>query len=100
MGRQGFGADKYDDSIERLSMTIDRMEKALDKNQWLCGDYMMLPDICVVPTIDRMADIGLAHLWDNAPNVQRWWAAVKSRPSFDKTYYEGSRVSSRYAIEE
>lgn len=100
MGRQGFGADKYDDSIERLSMTIDRMEKALDKNQWLCGNYMMLPDICVVPTIDRMADIGLAHLWDNAPNVQRWWAAVKSRPSFDKTYYEGSRVSSRYAIEE
>jgi glutathione S-transferase len=100
MGRNGFGADKYNDSLDRLSMTIVRMEAALSENGWLCGDYMMLPDICVVPTIDRMEDIGLGYLWDNSPNVQRWWAAVKARPSFEKTYFEGSRVSSRYKIEE
>lgn len=99
MGRNGFSAEKYGDSIDRLAMTIARMEAALTKNEWLCGDYMMLPDICVIPTIDRMADIGLAHLWHDAPNVQRWWASVKARPSFDKTYYEGTRVSSRYTIE-
>lgn len=99
MGRQGFGEKKYDDSIERLAVTIDRMETALCKNEWLCGDTIMLPDICVVPTIDRMEDIGLAHLWDTAPNVQRWWATVKSRLSFGKTYVEGGRVSSRYQIE-
>lgn len=99
MGRAGFGKDKYDDSLDRLSMTIKRMEKSLSENDWLCGDYMMLPDICVIPTIDRMEDIGLAYLWDDAPNVRRWWSAVKARPSFDKTYYDGTRVSSRYNIE-
>jgi glutathione S-transferase len=99
MGREGFNAEKYDDSIERLSMTIARMDKALAENEWLCGDTIMLPDVCVIPTIDRMEDIGLQHLWEGAPNVQRWWAAVKRRPSYDKTYYEGSRVSTRFEIQ-
>lgn len=100
MGRQGFGKEKYDDSLDRLSMTIERMENALGENEWLCGDYIMLPDICVIPTIDRMEDIGLAYLWENAPNLQRWWSAVKTRSSFDRTYFPGSRVSSRYKIED
>lgn len=98
MGRKGFGKDRYDASLDQLKQTIARMEAALEAQDWLCGDKMTLADICVIPTIDRMQDLGLSDLWDDAPNVSRWWAAVQARDSFQQTYYPGTRVSERYEI--
>lgn len=100
MGREGFGAERYDASLEQLKQTILRMEKALKDTEWLCGQRLTLADICVIPTIDRMQDLGLSDLWDDAPNVKRWWAAVQQRPSYQQTYYHGTRVSQVYEISE
>jgi len=98
MGREGFGQDRYDASVEQLSQTIKRMENALAEHEWLCGDQMSLADICVIPTIDRMQDLGMSDLWDDAPNFQRWWKAVQARESYKKTYYPGTRVSEKYEV--
>lgn len=98
MGRDGFGTDRYDASLEQLSQTITRMDKALAEQEWLCGPKMTLADICVIPTIDRMQDLGLSELWDQAPNVQRWWANLQTRDSFKKTYYPGTRVSEVFGV--
>ena len=53
-----------------------------------------LADILVMPSIDRMADLGLSSIWDRKyPAVSRWYERLQARPAFKATYYKGSRVS-------
>lgn len=96
MGRDGFDEAEYNASLDRLRQTLERMDAALVENDWLLGDDLTLADYCVVPTIDRMVDLGLGHLWPDLPNVTRWWAAIQARPAFRKTYPEGARLSDLY----
>lgn len=98
MGRKGFDAAKLDDSIERLKQTIIRMNDAMEDQNWLCGPNISLADMCVIPTIDRMRDLGLHHVWQDYPNVVRWWNEVQKRNSYKQTFYKGTRVSERYKI--
>lgn len=96
MGRDGFEEGEYDASLDRLRQTLERMEAALADQDWLLGDDLTLADYCVVPTIDRMEDLGLRHLWADLPNVSRWWSAIRARPAFRKTYPNGARLSDIY----
>jgi len=96
MGQTGFSDTKLTASIERLGDTIERMDRTLADNTWLCGDQFTIADICVVPTVDRMRDLGLSDVWQSTRNFQRWWQAVQARPSFAKTYVAGTRVSEIY----
>jgi glutathione S-transferase len=50
-----------------------------------------LADICLVPTFVRMEDLGFKHLFEGRPNANRWYAAMKERPSFERAYFSGSR---------
>ncbi len=96
MGRHGFSKARLDESIDRLRETVDRMDATLVKSEWLCGDALTLADFCVVPTIDRMRDLGLGALWADHEHFARWWVAIQARPAFDQTYAPGSRVSDIY----
>ena len=60
------------------------------------GDRLTLADFCVVPTIDRMRDLGLDDLWEGRPRFAQWWEGVQARPAFAATYYAGTRVSDIY----
>lgn len=95
MGRDGFSEPRLQESYDRLDETVSRMDKALSDNEWLCGD-LSLADFCVVPTIDRMRDLGIDHIWADKPNMLRWWDAMQARPAYLKTYYEGTRVTDIY----
>ena len=57
------------------------------------GAQFTLADIVIVPTIDRLDDLGLARMWDDYRGVARWYERVKSRPSFATAFYPGSRIS-------
>ncbi|MDF1854069.1 glutathione S-transferase family protein [Pseudooceanicola sp.] len=96
MGRHGFSEARLDESLERLRETVARMDAALADNRWLTGEALTLADFCVVPTIDRMRDLGLSGLWDEQQNFTRWWAAIEARPAFARTYAQGTRVSDIY----
>ena len=96
MGRTGFSEASTAASLDRLSDTVARMDAALRDGEWLCGGRLTLADYCVVPTIDRMRDLSLKHLWDGLPGFARWCAAVQARPAFAATYYPGTRVSDLY----
>ena len=96
MGQTGFSDAEVDNSFRSLAQTIARMEARLANGAWLCGDALTLADICVFPTFDRMADLGHAGMWSGSPQVTRWFAAMRSRPSYAATYYQGSRLSHRY----
>ena len=71
------------------------MDEALvNKGPWLMGEQFTLADVLVMPSIDRMADLGLAHIWhDKYPRVTAWYEHLQTRPAFKATYFPGSRVT-------
>jgi len=95
MGRLGFDPDTVRESMEQLRQTAERMSEAMEKDggPWLMGEQFTLADIVVAPMLDRMNDLGYAELWSDLPNVVDWYARIRERPSFQKTFYENSRVS-------
>lgn len=97
MGKTGFTDADLQASFDALAQTIQRMQRRLDGNRWLCGEQLTLADFCVVPSIDRMLDLGHAAMLDDAPDVRRWFGQIRERPSYAATYYQGSRLSHRYA---
>lgn len=98
MGPQGFSAAEVQSALEQLDMTLGRMEQDLARAPWLVGEQFTLADIVVIPTLDRMADLGLASRWSKLPAVTAWFERVKARPSFVATYYKGARLSERVEI--
>lgn len=93
MGRSGFSDAEMDASYRELRQTVERMDRRLDDGPWLCGEMLTLADICVLPTVDRMDDLGLAHLWEDLPRVADWYARIRARPAYAATFYAGARVS-------
>ena len=91
MTQRGFDADAIEESRDRLSVTLDRMERALADGPWLLGDAFTLADVSVVPTIVRMEDLGMQDFWVSRPHVADWYERVQARPAFAKAYYSGSR---------
>jgi glutathione S-transferase len=52
-----------------------------------------------MPTIDRMADLGLSAMWEDAhPNVTAWYQRFATRPAFAKTYYPGTRLTEIFEL--
>ena len=93
-GTEGFSKDQMDESTERLRQTVERIDGAIAKgSRWLEGDAISLADLCVLPTIVRMSDIGLEGVWHDLPGMTDWYARIRARPSFDKAFYPGARVA-------
>ena len=92
---KGFSRAEIDKSLAELSETCRRMDEALvQKGPWLLGEQFTLADVLVTPSIDRMADLGLATIWQGKyPRVGEWYERLQARPAFKATYYPGSRVS-------
>lgn len=99
MGRKGFSRQDYDNAIEQLQSAVNRMETALETGPWLLGTRLTLADLCILPIVDRMVDLGLAHSWDeDAPRVSNWYARFRTRESFVATFSPGSRLSDNAVI--
>jgi glutathione S-transferase len=98
MGQDGFSKKEIDKAIEDIANTVDRMEKALAAGgPWLMGEQFTIADVCVVPSIDRMEDLGFENIWEaNHPLVTDWFRRFKTRPSFQEAYYKGARFSDIY----
>jgi glutathione S-transferase len=92
---RGFTRAEVDRALGELAETCRRMDAAIaEKGPWLMGAQFTLADVLVMPSIDRMNDLGLASIWqDKYPGVSRWYDRLRARPAFQATYYPGSRVS-------
>lgn len=101
LAKKGFDERETRESLDRLQQTVDRVEKALaaDGRPWLMGERFTIADCCLVPTIDRMADLGLGSMWAERPNVTAWYARVQARPCFAKTYYPMTRLSEIFGVQ-
>ncbi len=94
MGPTGFSDADIEESFDQITKTAQRMEEALANGPWLLGDMYTLADVIVAPLIDRMADLGLSHLWeDPCPRVTDWYARIQARPAFAEAFYPGARLT-------
>lgn len=95
---KGFDEVETDAAIDRLSQTLDFMEKGLNESggPWLMGEMLTLADYCIAPTIDRMNDLGFSGLWDQHALVSAWFESIQSRDAYEKTYYPRTRLSEIY----
>jgi glutathione S-transferase len=91
MGRNGFSAQEIDESIDRLSQALGRMEAALEHGRFIAGDQYSIADVNMTPTVVRLEDCNRADLWDKLPRVADWYERIKARPNFDIAYMPGSR---------
>lgn len=91
MGRTGFPQEEVDAAVRRLRDTLERMERALEKTEWLAHDSFTLADISVMPSIVRMEDLSLQGQWKDLPRVTDWYRRLQARPAFATTYYPGTR---------
>lgn len=96
MGRTGYSEAEMQQAEGRLRMSIERIESALEKaGPWLLGEYS-LADICILPVVVRLNDIGMNVLWDDCQNVADWFERFQARDAVQKTFYFGSLLSEQY----
>lgn len=95
---QGFDQRDTDAALDRLRQTVLRMEQGLEASggPFLMGTALTLADYCIVPTIDRMADLQLGDTWKDQPRVGDWFERMRSRPAFARTFYRLTRLSEIY----
>ncbi|WP_195908352.1 glutathione S-transferase family protein [Novosphingobium sp. Gsoil 351] len=93
MGRGGFPADEIKSAFDGLRQTAERVDEQLKASEWIAGDQFSLADIVLLPSIDRLEDLGLDAVWAGLPRFGDWWSRVKSRPAYAQAYPKGSRFS-------
>jgi glutathione S-transferase len=93
---KGFSQDKIDQAERSIRKTVLRMAPALADQPYLMGEDYTLADICVVPALIRMEDLGYERLWQDLPALGAWLARVKARPSYGTAFYPGSLLSEQY----
>lgn len=101
LAKRGFDDAETREATDRLQQTVDRVEQALaaDGRPWLMGDRITVADACLLPTIDRAADLGLGGMWEKSrPGVAAWYARYRSRPAYEQTYYSGTRLTEIFGM--
>ncbi len=97
MGRKGYSDEEMQQAEDRLRMTVERMEAQLQRNgPWLLGGYS-LADICIIPVIVRLNDIGLNRLWAGCDKVGEWFSRFLEREALRQSFYFGSLLSEQYS---
>lgn len=98
MGQQGFADAEIATAYENIAQTCERMDATLARQPWLADTPgPSIADCCVAPLIDRMEDLGHAVLWQGRPHVLDWLTRFRARPSWQTTFYAGTRLSELYA---
>ena len=102
MGDDGFPQAVVDDSLDRLRSCLTRVARTLgDGRPFILGEAYTIADVVLIPSVVRMTDLGLAHLWRTLPEIDLWLENVTARPSFDVAYMPGSRVNPRdYSLDQ
>jgi glutathione S-transferase len=62
---KGFSDDKIEQAVKSIRKTVVRMETKLKDRPYLLGDHISLADICVLPPLIRMEDLGYSNLWSD-----------------------------------
>ncbi|MSU88612.1 glutathione S-transferase family protein [Rhodobacteraceae bacterium 2CG4] len=99
MSEKGFDKDAVQESVDQLTLTCQRMQRALEKGPWLAGESFSLADVVAAPLIDRTHDLGMSWIWDeDYPLVAGWFDRLQQRPAYAKAMYPGARLSETHQL--
>ena len=79
-GNSAFGDADVAKSIEILKDCFDKLEAALEGNDWIMGKHFTLADISWVPL--HFVLIGCGYPFDEYPNITRWAKSLEDRESY------------------
>jgi glutathione S-transferase len=98
MGRTGFSEEEMNGALDRLRRGVARMHDAIVSSggPFMMGERLTLADIAVMPVIVRLDDINLTSMWDDRPEISRWFELIKAHPAFKPTYYFGALLTEKY----
>ena len=70
-------------AVDRFRTLLRAMDKELSNAEWLADDTYSFADTDYTPYLRRLEELGLWQLLKpDCPNVNRWYNAVRHRPSF------------------
>ena len=68
-----------------LDLAYQTMDKQLSSQPFLAGNEFTLADVCFAPYLEYLTLTPAAGKLAEHKNVEKWWAAVSSRPAWQKT---------------
>jgi|TARA_B100000131_G_scaffold68682_1_gene65004 glutathione S-transferase len=95
----GFSEKDIFTSFSIFERTFIRMEYLLKEfgGPWLMGKDYTIGDMAILPSIDRMEDLGLDDLWNKRfEGVKHWLKKAQTRPASKIAFYRGSRLSEQF----
>jgi glutathione S-transferase len=73
-------------AVPRAETSVAALEKLIDGHAYVAGDRLSLADLLLIPVYDYFAQVPEGQkILAKAPNLQRWWDRVHTRPSVEKT---------------
>ncbi len=69
-------------AVVEFEKTLADMEETLSRTPWLAGDAYSLADVGMTPYVNRLSMMRMEGFWNGRPNVEDWFARVRSRASF------------------
>ena len=88
--RHGFEAPGGTEMVKLYDDYLRKMDEALQDSPWLVGNRFTFADIAMTPYVMRLDMMSMQGMWTNGrlPNVERWLAAIKARPSFQPAIWD------------
>ena len=87
------------DALGHHEKLLKTMASALADGPWLAGDAFSLADAAVIPYLLRLDLLRLRGLWNDLPQVQRWYERMRSRASVKKELLERMRSEDKAPFE-
>ena len=73
-------------AIPQAETAVAALEKLIGGNPYLAGDRLSLADLLLIPVYDYIAQTPEGQkMLASAPNLQRWWDTVRTRPAVATT---------------
>lgn len=81
---KGIEAPVFLEALRQSKIFLDKLEKELEKSEWLFNDSFGLADASTLPYIIRMEQLALTELFDtnNRPNINFWYTKIKKMNIF------------------
>jgi glutathione S-transferase len=74
-----------EENAKALHKTLEVIDKELNQRSYVAGDQFTLADLFFIPyTVCILNLEQFKNLFEQYPNVNRWWNSIKVRPSYKK----------------
>lgn len=78
--------EKVAAGVPGMKKAVETMDRHLEGRDWVAGDGLTLADLFLAPCAAALQGFPESkEAWEAAPNLQRWFARIATRPSWTKT---------------